>query len=318
MCVIFVCEAARPAPGMLRAGFEANRAGAGFAWREKDAKGVPIVKWKKGLNMEEALKLGAELPLPFVAHFRIPTCGGASQELCHPFPVDNNVPLYLEGHIKSGVIFHNGHWGDWKKMTHQQLALAKLKLPWGAWSDSRAIAWHAANFGYGVLELIDEKVCLFTPEGPAHIFGYGWKKIEDIWCSNDNWEHTGSKTNWKNWRTVYNADGSDKPKEEDTRLPAHYQGVRETSSNGASEGEAKTPPLTAKVIDIASYDLRTPGGVRAESPFARIRRAFDEGRLSRKQFKKARKAYEKDLKSVWEIEIALGLQPGLASPTLIH
>lgn len=182
MCVIIVADDKRPSADMVTAAFDANPSGGGGAWRHNKA-----VVWKKGLDVEAMKELAETLPLPFILHFRIPSCGGPFKELCHPFPVDKQSTLALEGSTKGFVLFHNGHWNSWKFDTKEMAIKGGIQLPHGKYSDSRAMAVLAANFGHGILEFIDEKTVVFGP-GKGEIYftrGTDWKEVDGIWCSND-------------------------------------------------------------------------------------------------------------------------------------
>lgn len=190
MCVIMAAETARVSPDMIRAGFKSNPHGAGIAYREKNAKNEVVVRWKKGIDsVDEVIALEATLELPYVLHFRIPTEGGNDRDLCHPFPVTKNVELFRDGITHQPVLFHNGTWGDWRRFSleHAFKGAAKVKLPKGKFSDSRMLAWNTFHLDTGFLDLINEKVLLFGVDD-IQIFGlYGWKLVNDVWCSNDNW-----------------------------------------------------------------------------------------------------------------------------------
>ena len=192
MCVIMCVETSRPTEVMIRKAFQKNAHGFGVAWREDGH-----VRWKKGLDLDAALKLCAELPLPFVAHFRnaSPSLGannGKIKELCHPFAVDFRASAHLEGRTKGSVLFHNGWWGVWKSELKDAIKGAKqykAKLPKGNWSDSRAMAFCLAVWGEGYADLIDEKIVVFGPneEDLDVQAGTGWKHVNDVWCSNDEY-----------------------------------------------------------------------------------------------------------------------------------
>jgi len=98
------------------------------------------------IDLKEAQELIAKAPLPFVCHFRIQTVGGKKAGLCHPFPVHDDVTLALKGETEGFVLFHNGHWGQWRSSVMEAVFKGQLKLPKGKWSDSRAMAWSAAQF----------------------------------------------------------------------------------------------------------------------------------------------------------------------------
>lgn len=189
MCVIMLTEKTRPTEDMVRRMYTSNSSGAGIAYRGTK-RGKPVVQWQKGLNKEEIVELCATVPLPFVAHFRIPTCGGARPSLCHPFPIEKDVSLDLKGETPGYVLFHNGHWARWKDSMMEAIARQGFQMPSGKWSDTRGMAWWAAHFGVYTLDLIDEKAVAFGPTD-LEIFGSPWmmaSEIKDIWVSNKGWE----------------------------------------------------------------------------------------------------------------------------------
>lgn len=186
MCVIFIADKTRPTEEMVEKGYSANPSGAGAAWRENGK-----VYWAKGLKLAELQDLALKVPLPAVFHCRIPTCGGAKDELCHPFPIQRDVPLTLRGVTTGAVLFHNGHWNQWKDRVLNTLERRNKEMPPGRWSDTRAMAFYAAYFGVAALEMMDEKCVAFGPK-MCEIYGSGWSKVNDIWCSNTHWDHVSS------------------------------------------------------------------------------------------------------------------------------
>lgn len=189
MCVILLAHARPLSEEDVRAAYEANKFGAGVAWRE-DGK----VRWEKGLHDPDDLaKLVKKLSLPYVVHCRVPTCGDDINGLTHPFPVTLDVPLDLTGKTDGYVLFHNGHWTAWREFVLRTITAmyGQIKLPPGGWSDSRAMAWAASVYGLGILELIDEKAIAFGPQD-IHIFRPRfWETVEDgILASNTTWKVT--------------------------------------------------------------------------------------------------------------------------------
>lgn len=183
MCVIAIISKTRPKPEAVEKMYNQNSHGGGVAWREKG-----LVKWKKGLNLEQMQDLIKNLPTPFIAHFRIASAGAQIKELCHPFPVSIKAQLDLEGETKGYVLFHNGHWSQWKDFTKETALKMGRALPIGPWSDTRALAWHAHNYGLGILEMIDEKVVAFGPTDLEVLRGRdGWDEVDGVWCSNKYW-----------------------------------------------------------------------------------------------------------------------------------
>lgn len=192
MCVIFVAEKTRPTPQMVEQGYDANNSGAGVAWQEiNETTQLPVVRWEKGLTLVEAKEFAETLPLPFVMHFRIPSCGGAYKILCHPFPIAPDVALHLTGETEGSVLFHNGHWATWKDHVMREARERRVQIPEGKWTDTRGMAWLAYLYGVPVLDLIDEKSVVFSPED-IEIFGSGWTKVNDVWCSNTHWQSRGT------------------------------------------------------------------------------------------------------------------------------
>ncbi len=297
MCVIFVVDRTRPPEDMIEKAFDANDSGSGVAWREGEA-----VHWEKGLTVDRVKELCATVPLPYVAHFRIPTCGGPSKDLCHPFPISRDVPNFLEGSFKGHVLFHNGHWSDWKKIILEAAVKNNLQVPTGKWSDSRAMAFAASVYGLGFLEMVDEKCVAFGP-GPTDldIFGvvapHAWNRINDIWCSNRMWETTST-----------------------TYLGIGYTGgvmcrVRTCTENKWGNTlfcEKHQPKETVRVLckmltctstRYAATDYcyqhqlsatRESGGVPTETPFERALRERKTGVISKKQYKRIVRELEKE------------------------
>lgn len=197
MCVIAIVRdtTKRPTEKMIEQMWETNDDGAGAAWREKcpdeTGKKVLQVRWNKGIeDVEEMKKLARELPTPYILHFRIASCGGIKQELTHPFPIDEKVPEYLQGRTGGFVLFHNGHWGKWQDYSMDMTIHLKAKVPTGAWSDSRAMAWAAANYGNDVLNFIGEKCVIFSPT-ELEIFRKDWDLVDGVLCSNKHFEVRG-------------------------------------------------------------------------------------------------------------------------------
>lgn len=184
MCVVAIAQEKNLTEEHVKRMFGSNRDGAGVAWRQDGR-----VHWRKGLSEEEIRDLCLTLPLPYIAHFRIASCGGVRADLTHPFPIAKDVPLALKGSTSGSVLFHNGHYHRWKD---QLLALATnngIKVPTGAWSDSRLMAWVAAYCGTNILPFFDEKLVNFSPDD-MDIFGVGWSEVDGLYVSNRTWEHT--------------------------------------------------------------------------------------------------------------------------------
>lgn len=263
MCVIFVAEdGVRPTELMLERGAEKNPMGAGIAWREtqkqKDGTKKTVVRWVKGIeDIAEVKKIVAKLPFPFVTHFRVASNGTSLRKAVnHPFPLEPDVRLDLEGVTEHGVLFHNGFWTGWKDKLTNAAINSRLKLPSDSWSDSRGLAWMATHFGLGILELVDEKVVAFGPDFLEMFGGVGgtnqWTDHNGIWCSNMGWNVSTTQVNapvindHRRWQRPMSAlpaatgqqGGSTEDKEEDTKTSAQA-GNTGASANGQPGGAAR-------------------------------------------------------------------------------
>lgn len=185
MCVIMTAMSVRPTPEMVRAGWKANKDGGGYAFRDLDEAGEEVVKWKKNLSEDEMLKAAAELPLPFILHFRVASQGGVKPELCHPFEVERYPSRKTEGETKGYVLFHNGDWNSWHDTALQAAVHSGVPLPIGFLSDSKIMAWLCSLFGINMMTCIKQKGIAFSPDDMEFFNGNGWYKINDVWCSND-------------------------------------------------------------------------------------------------------------------------------------
>ncbi len=219
MCVVAIVEEARPSAEQVRKMYDANAHGGGVAWRENG-----LVHWSKGLDLEEMQEFNRSLPLPYILHFRIPSHNTSSSIFaCHPFPVAGDVDTRLRGQMNGFVLFHNGHWNDWRKKLEDFSCRGGWKIPSGPWSDTRALAWTAHHMGFGMLELIDEKVVVFGPnEDDLEIFGT-WTRCE---TDTDKSKHMlVTNRGWESRFTV------------DDRLPTAYRNQNSTPIiPGATQG----------------------------------------------------------------------------------
>lgn len=166
MCIIFTCKTAVPSEPYLDEAQKRNDDGIGLAWitevdDEKDKKKkIPMVAWDKDLSLEQLKEWLKENPAPtpdspYIIHFRTASVGEALAELCHPFPMVDGAPVALSG-LAPGVLFHNGTWHTWDD--HLKAALygggGQKKMPFGAWSDSRAMALLSYWYGEGYLTFL--------------------------------------------------------------------------------------------------------------------------------------------------------------------
>ena len=323
MCVIFIVDGARPTDEMVEKAFNANDAGAGVAWREGGK-----VHWEKGIQtIPEMQHFCTNLPTPYIAHFRIPTEGGRRPSLCHPFPIEKDAPLDLKGSTDGYVLFHNGHWSKWRDESHRTVKDFQAKFPSGKWSDTRAMAMEAAYYGIGVLEMINEKAVAFGPKDMEIIAGGGWHQSEGIWCSNIFWKNRGTNPNYGNYAThrMCLESGCTSYNIDQTRYCPEHRKVINLEILPAEDKEEDSQPghATADSVDGAAVDtfedeggkVRTgllgtlrphgkaaitsdgaPGGEPIHGPFDLKRLPFRlveqlwlAKKISKKQFKKARK-----------------------------
>lgn len=317
MCVIAVFQSTRPTLAEVEAMWDANPQGGGIAYRDTQTfqrsgspKEEPVVRWHKGLKLGEMTTYCLETaPLPFVAHFRIPTCC-TDQILTHPFPIDPAVPLAFKGSTRGYVLFHNGHWTSWKSVLMEMGIRKGNKIPPGRWSDSRALAWTAAKCGLGILEALDEKVVAFGPQ-TIEIYGGqghgGWKFFEErYWVSNDTWA----------WRARNNYSVTDRRGDNRGILNIHGtarepndkedHSLCDTGLASSSRQDLETGPrLLIEGRGLMDHDSGASGGAPADLPFslAIINRLLAGEYISRKQYRKIRGALTKGQK----------LQPGQRS-----
>jgi hypothetical protein len=187
MCVIMIVEKGdrRPTAQMLEKAWNVNGDGAGFAWREGKGEDKHVV-WKKGLGFEDVVKLAETLPVPYVLHFRAASIGGVRPGLTHPFPIETNVPLDIEGKTKGYVLFHNGHWKEWDEAVREVALRSGTKIPLGKWSDTRGMAFICSVLGPGFMELLTDQRGVAFNAREIHVFtGKGWSHLNGIWCSNE-------------------------------------------------------------------------------------------------------------------------------------
>ena len=188
MCVIITGIKRKPTLVELLAAEDQNPDGGGMAW--STPKGVEFVK---GLTAEEIheILLGLDDSIRWVVHFRYATVGDPQAGLCHPFPVQKDTNLNIEGRV-GRVLFHNGTVPDWKKKL-KDITLDptfEVDIPAGDWSDSRGVAWLLAlngstrplNFIEGKFVVVNRAGILVFPKGRV-----GWVEEQGILYSNTYW-----------------------------------------------------------------------------------------------------------------------------------
>lgn len=210
MCVILIAEKQVLSEIQVQRAFESNPDGAGIAWLHRNR-----VQWRKGLELEDAIEVAKTTPLPYIMHFRIATAGGVTPLLTHPFPLSRRVSTALTGNARS-VLFHNGHvlsWEDLLENTRGIFKGGKSGFPKDEnWSDSRLLAWYAANVpaifeemfksdGKNIAPAHGDKVAVFHADGKIEKRG-AWTTVDGIACSNASWNSPSLyryyRSDWEN------------------------------------------------------------------------------------------------------------------------
>lgn len=134
MCLIIASNGPKPSEEVLRDGARRNSDGNGFAWLHKGQ-----VQWRKGITIEETIKMVANAKGPFVVHFRIGTHGPKVPALTHPFPITAMSNPSLTGRA-TRVLFQNGTYPEWTAELKNTIIAHGATCPPPPWSDSRALA----------------------------------------------------------------------------------------------------------------------------------------------------------------------------------
>lgn len=168
MCIICVCEAKKITPEEMTNCWNANSHGAGIGWVENGQ-----VKYVKGFeNLAELKKFYSEFTIiPHVLHFRTGTSGGYSKQMTHPFIIDDDGSLDLEYAGTNSVLFHNGVISDWKDMALTYFLSNGVKIPTGAWSDTRVLAVLCSRLGLPILDFIYGKFTIINANGTIDRYG---------------------------------------------------------------------------------------------------------------------------------------------------
>jgi len=266
MCVIAIVRDNRPSDAIVRAMWDTNAAGGGFAWRDKVGKGTKektLVHWNKGIDtVEEMIQASKDLPLPYVLHFRIPTCGGTLKALTHPFGIDENASIDLEGTTERGVLFHNGHFNKWREAVREYAIATGARIPGGAWSDSRAMAWLTYHLGDGMVEFFEEKLVLFTPYSIQVGNSGSFSREDGILYSNLSWKHRVRSMFLTAPASMAGAPRENKDKEDHSSPQGSGSG-----NNGNACGVAMGP--VKEKAGSTDRSSGTNGGRLVQSPFVR-------------------------------------------------
>lgn len=243
MCQIFYTPGrAVPSRKLLKEAADANRHGAGVMWYHRGKKGQPHqIQWSKGFAKDEdAIDLFLELgDTTRAIHFRAASVGGVSNELTHPFPVNAEASVALEGSAQR-VIMHNGTWHNWKDLLVGACLRRAIEIPPGPWSDSRAIAFLTHLLGPNLWPILDleSRILVFDAEDlnrktAPRMFGK-WIEEKEGWShSQDFFRYShGSGPNASGF-TVIDHRGKDVSRGESTSTTM-------TNSTSASPNDSST------------------------------------------------------------------------------
>jgi hypothetical protein len=158
MCVVAICKGRRIPKDEFDEAFKCNKDGAGMAWRENGK-----IRAVKGLmKVEDAWtaynKFIVKGNFPHVVHFRLGS--PVTQDLTHPFIINEESDLVLNYEGTSSVMFHNGIVSQWKNLLFPWF-MSKGKIVDGEWSDTRLIACLYNKMGEGIFDYIDGKFIIF-------------------------------------------------------------------------------------------------------------------------------------------------------------
>lgn len=260
MCVIFGCESALPKENELFAAEKINSHGAGIAWIDKTDKKNPTVRWVKGIDAKEVIKMAPKLPFPLVIHFRIASSGAEVPELTHPFPLSYNAEDWLEGTCSNGVLFHNGTLTGWRADLREAVHRSKKMLTGGHWNDTRAMAWLIGNFGMGYVSLIqpEQKLAILHPQTGL------WFGPEDEWYGGEKEGHKGFYYSNRGWIPVHKSSGgnwkgssdSKEEKQASTQVTTHAGGMGSRAKVLPVGSEASLARVTELVAELDKGKVR--------------------------------------------------------------
>tara|TARA_R110002167_G_scaffold52948_3_gene152306 strand:+ start:370 stop:1353 length:984 start_codon:yes stop_codon:yes gene_type:complete len=191
MCVILALETAKELSSItldiLKNAETTNPHGNGYATL-KNGK----VTFEKGVTMESIWKKieSGDIVAPCVIHARITSIGDTIPELTHPFIISENSENKMSGTLESNesAFFHNGTYSDFKQLMLQTALGSGRKLPSGAMSDSRGLAYCLQTLGIQALEYLDttDKFAILDSSGLSK-FGK-WFDVSGVPSSNNYYE----------------------------------------------------------------------------------------------------------------------------------
>lgn len=209
MCIIVVKKdgVKMPSNNKFKTCFNANKDGAGYMFATNGK--VHIVKglmsfnaFKNSLNNTRK-KYGDDIP--YVFHFRISTQGGVNKELCHPYPLTDDMEAMKKlNNITNIGVAHNG--------------IISLTSSWGETSYNDTMLFIAdylselvknrndlIKFRTLIQRLtIGNRLALLFDDGNIELTGSGWIEEDGIFYSNTsyqtyNYKKTYSNNLFNNW-----------------------------------------------------------------------------------------------------------------------
>ena len=218
--------------------------------------------------------------------------------MCHPFPVSSDASVATTGKTQGSVLFHNGTWHRWRDLVLEAAIRLSVKIPAGKWSDTRGLAWLTSYYDLGFLEVVDQKTAVLSPT-ELDLYGVGWEAIgesQGILASNRHFEFKTHNTGYysgytgpvpcKN-PTCPRRSGLDK----DGWCAEHAPERKPLVVVGELEADESVEE-DAKFLEIVAG----MGGVSAsETPFMKALRLFKDGKISKRQFKKAKRAIDRQI-----------------------
>lgn len=229
MCIICVkpAGAVNPTDAQLYNMLTRNPDGAGLCYNLDS-----VIILKKGLNLQQLKKELEKVPASSgcIIHARISTSGGVCAELCHPYPVCNDIKKMrrTSQRLTNGfAVAHNGIFNEFKNKdlnndTTQFIAnylypLATIKQASGGSlldKDIRPIIDRLCGAGY-----YSSKLAIINTHGDVALYGSGWVECGGLYFSNDTYKPAPVYSyNWSNYNHggggYYTPTTSTKPKKE--------------------------------------------------------------------------------------------------------
>ena len=191
MCVILALETSNELASItleiLKNAETTNPRGNGYATLKNG-----IVSFEKGVTMESIFSKieSGDIVAPCIIHARITSIGETLPELTHPFIISENSENKMSGTLENNesAFFHNGTYSQWKDLVLQTALGSGRKLPTGAMSDSRGLAFCLQSLGIEALEYLDttDKFAILDKNGLKK-FGK-WFDVSGVPSSNNYYE----------------------------------------------------------------------------------------------------------------------------------